>query len=64
LLEGRLRIPRTGIVVIVMGLLFIGLSSCQIANESKNIALIEAVRKGDLRLVQDLLDKGANLNVR
>ena len=62
---GRFIMHKPGIAVIATGLLFVSafLSSLSFAQD-QTLALIEAARKGDLKKVQELLKKGADVNAK
>jgi len=52
------------IAIIVTGLLIVLTISGPVSCAGQSEALIEAARKGDLKQVQELLDKGANVSAR
>ena len=60
----RLTMHRPRIATIAVGLLIIGIAFCQMAYAHQEGALSEAAWKGDLKQVQELLDRGANVNVK
>jgi len=55
---------KSGIAIIVIGLLIIGVALCQTANTDQKRALLESAQKGNLKQVQDLLEAGADANAR
>lgn len=55
---------KPGIAIIIAGLLTALTISCSLSYADQNEALMEATRKGDLAQVQDLLEKGADVNTR